>query len=143
MSPISHLDADRTNSYFSTIGRNLSNTIPVKPGDDFRKYLPQHNASIEQLSDFEPVEGQQIVDYILAMPSDKSITDNLSVTIFKQIVYEIIEPLKHIVNLSLKTGHVPACCRVARVTPVYKTGDSADPANFRPISILPLVGKII
>ena len=140
-SPISQLDAEITNSYFSTIGRNLSNAIPVKPGDDFRKYLP--NTNVEQLSDFESVESQQIIEYILAIPSDKSITDNFSLTIFKQIIYEIIEPLKHIVNLSLKTGQVPACCRVARVSPIYKTGDSADPANFRPISILPIVGKVI
>ena len=142
-SPISNLDADKTNSYFSTIGRNLSNAIPKKPGDDFRKYLPQQNTNVEQLSDFEPVENQQIVDYILSIPSDKSITDNFSLKIFKEIIYEIIEPLTHIVNLSLKTGHVPACCRVARVSPIHKTGDPADPSNFRPISILPLVGKVI
>ena len=55
----------------------------------------------------------------------------------------IIEPLAHIVNLSLRTGMVPSMCKRARVTPLHKAGNKEDPNNYRPISILPFIGKII
>jgi hypothetical protein len=34
-------------------------------------------------------------------------------------------------------------CKRARVTPLHKTGNKEDPNNYRPISILPFIGKII
>ena len=39
---------------------------------------------------------------------------------------------------------MPKLCKQALVTPIYKSeGDKQDPENYRPISILPLLGKCI
>ena len=59
------------------------------------------------------------------------------------MVSKIIKPFTHIVNLSLKSGIMPDICKIAMVTPIYKTGDKEDPGNYRPISILPILGKTI
>ena len=56
---------------------------------------------------------------------------------------DIIEPLTHLVNLSLSTGVVPDLSKMAKVTPIHKDGDSEEPENYRPISILPILGNII
>ncbi len=63
--------------------------------------------------------------------------------ILKEATPCIIDPLTHIVNLSLKNGIVPGICKRARVTPLHKDGDKSNPNNYRPLSILPFIGKII
>lgn len=37
---------------------------------------------------------------------------------------------------------MPSSWKIARVIPVYKTGDEKNPENYRPISILPIISKI-
>jgi hypothetical protein len=44
------------------------------------------------------------------------------------------ESLTRIFNLSLCTGNFPSKFKLARVTPLYKSGDIADMNNYRPIS---------
>ena len=52
--------------------------------------------------------------------------------------------LTHIFNLSIQTGIVPTDWKLARVTPVYKgKGDDTDPGNYRPISVVGHVAKLM
>ena len=46
-------------------------------------------------------------------------------------------------NLSLKLSTSPEECKVAKLKPIFKKGARTDPRNYRPISPLPLVSKII
>ena len=62
--------------------------------------------------------------------------------VYKYVIPQIVEPLTHIVNLSMKNGVMPAACKIASITPILKSGDPNDPKKFRPISILPLLGKL-
>ena len=52
-------------------------------------------------------------------------------------------PIIQIWNLSIKFSHFPKDCKVAKLKPLYKKGTKTDPKNFRPISLLPIVSKII
>ena len=52
-------------------------------------------------------------------------------------------PITQICNLSIKFSHFPKDCKVAKLKPLYKKGTKTDPNNFRPISLLPIVSKII
>jgi hypothetical protein len=52
-------------------------------------------------------------------------------------------PLKHIVNLSLATGEIPDQIKTAKVVPIFKSRDSTDINNYRPISLLSSFGKIL
>ena len=56
----------------------------------------------------------------------------------------IAPSLTHIFNLSLYHGLLPSDWKVARITPVYKRkGLKSDASNYRPISIVPTISKII
>lgn len=56
----------------------------------------------------------------------------------------ICNPLSFNFNLSIKTGVVPSDWKYSRVTPVYKgKGENTDSSNFRPISVLGHLAKII
>lgn len=42
----------------------------------------------------------------------------------------------------IETGRYPNCLKVAKVIPIFKSGDSADVGNYRPISTLSVFNKI-
>jgi hypothetical protein len=61
----------------------------------------------------------------------------------KFICNEICVPLAHIFNLSLNQGAFPEKLKNCRVIPVFKAGDQLDVDNYRPISLLSSVSKIL
>ena len=52
-------------------------------------------------------------------------------------------PITQICNLSITFSHFPEDCKVAEFKPLYKKGTKTDPNNFRLISLLPIVSKIM
>lgn len=69
--------------------------------------------------------------------------DDISCKILKIARPIIIDRLTYIMNLSLSSGCFPDVWKVAKVVPLHKGGDLNSINNFRPISILSCVSKII
>jgi len=67
----------------------------------------------------------------------------MSNKIIKDMKYEISKPLALVINQTLITGIFPNVLKVARVIPVYKKNDPHFRENYRPISILPVISKIL
>ena len=55
----------------------------------------------------------------------------------------LCEPLIYLFHLSLEKEVFPDDLKIAKVTPVYKAGDSSDVSNYKPISVLPCFSKIL
>ena len=55
----------------------------------------------------------------------------------------ISSPLCHILNLSIETSTVPATWKIAIIIPIYKSGSYDQPENYRPISVLPVLSKLL
>ena len=55
----------------------------------------------------------------------------------------VTSSLTFIINLSIVNGIVPEEWEYARVSPVFRDGVKADPNNYRPTSVLPVVSKLI
>ena len=69
--------------------------------------------------------------------------DNIPPGILKVCSSVVNKPLAHIVNMSLCTGVIPSEWKVAKAIPVHKKGSINDFNNYRPISILPVVTKVM
>ena len=69
--------------------------------------------------------------------------DSLGPRILKLAAPVIAKPIAHLINMSIKEGIFPDDLKMAKVTPIYKKGERSDPGNYRPISILPTLSKII
>ena len=52
-------------------------------------------------------------------------------------------PITYIVNLSISTAKVPNDVKVARVKPLHKKNSTLEAGNYRPVSILSVVSKIL
>ena len=62
---------------------------------------------------------------------------------FSLSAIEIGPTLTYLFNKSMKTGKFPNPWKTAKIVPLHKNGDKSSPGNFRPISILPCVSKIL
>ncbi len=61
----------------------------------------------------------------------------------KVIAMEIAHPLSHIFNISLSTGQFPQLLKQCRVIPIFKAGDPLECDNYRPISLLSSISKVL
>ena len=69
--------------------------------------------------------------------------DEISVKLIKFAKNELCKPITVIVNQCLETGIFPDKLKIAKVIPLFKKGDPEQIDNYRPISILPAISKII
>lgn len=63
--------------------------------------------------------------------------------ILKELSQELTEPLCCLFNHSLLSGKVPSQWKLAHVCAVYKKGDPQDISNYRPISLLSTLSKVM
>ncbi|XP_078621296.1 uncharacterized protein LOC144887771 [Branchiostoma floridae x Branchiostoma japonicum] len=69
--------------------------------------------------------------------------DGIPNRLLKEAAPEICDSLRCLFNNSLATGLFPTEWKQSNLTPVYKKGDKNDPFNYRPISLLPTVAKVM
>ena len=69
--------------------------------------------------------------------------DNLPPSMLKDAADVICKPLCHIINISLCNGSFPEIWKKARIVPVHKSAKTSLPENYRPISIVPVLSKIL
>ena len=75
----------------------------------------------------------------------KSSTDSngISIKLLKNIKYQISEPLSHLFSLSVSTGVFPSKLKTSKTIPIFKAGDHTCCDNYRPISLLSSISKIL
>lgn len=75
----------------------------------------------------------------------KTSTDvyDLSVRTIRAVSNIVSDPMADIINQCFGEGIFPDRLKVGKVVPVFKKGDRGAPSNYRPITILPVFGKII
>lgn len=126
------------NSYFSSVGFKLANKIESELKIPYqRNYISSSSVLID--TDESEVDG-----LIMSLKSNCSCGwDGISSEFLKEHKDIIIPPLTHICNLSMSTGVFPNHFKKAIIYPVYKSGDRNQIGNYRPISVLPTMLKIL
>lgn len=61
---------------------------------------------------------------------------DLSMNFLKQIITTIERPLLYVFGKSLSQGVVPDKLKIAKILPIFKSGDQTNVTNYRPISLL-------
>jgi len=69
--------------------------------------------------------------------------DGLSSRVLKEAAAEIAKPITTIYNKTIQEGIIPKEWKRANVVPIYKKGKKTEPSNYRPISLLPIISKIL
>jgi retron-type reverse transcriptase len=89
----------------------------------------------------DPTEIYAIITSLKAKSSSGH--DGISSKLLKNLRNSISMPISIIVNKSLSSGEFPHCWKKAKVIPIYKGGDKRSMNNYRPISLLPSISKIL
>ena len=109
--------------------------------DDSNKTLPipepvQH--TLESIT----ITTQDVLDVFLHLDVSKACGPDLIIPLLlKEGSHILAHPYAVIFNRSLSQGYFPSSWKEANVTPIFKKDDKSQPSNYRPISLLSIVGK--
>ena len=91
-----------------------------------------------------PTYTQEIVKIVSMLPNKfSSGHDNISNILLKEIVDQIAQVLVEVFNKSMMLGEFPSIMKLAEVVPLYKGKEHFLETNYRPISLLTTVSKIL
>ena len=98
----------------------------------------------KELFHFEEISENFTLGQLNKLKSKKAVRlDAIPTRLIKDSAEVIANPLTKIINFSLANGCVPSEWKEARVIPLFKSGRSDNMDNYRPVSILPVVSKIL
>jgi len=127
------------NSYFATCATSLADSMPTSQKDPLR-HIPEPSTEFS----FESVDESTVLSELLRLKAKKATgLDNIPSKLLKDSAPVIVRPLTHIFNLSLATGEVPSDWKTAKITPIYKSGNRTNVANYRPVSVLSVTSKVL
>jgi hypothetical protein len=126
--------------YFTNVGKEYASAIP-NAKNPYHTYL---NDRLSKSIFFAPTDPDEIFRIITALKNKKSTGhDNISSFFLKVINQQVSVPISILVNKSLELGLVPDVMKIAKVIPIYKAKEHDQFSNYRPISLLPTISKIL
>ncbi|XP_075933638.1 uncharacterized protein LOC142933414 [Anarhichas minor] len=114
-------------------------TTPPSPQHD-TLLLPSHS-----LSSFSSITEMDLSSILSSMKTSTCALDPLPSSLVKACLPTLSPLITNIINSSLSSGLIPPTLKIAAVTPVLKKPglDPDIPNNYRPISNLPYLSKVI
>ena len=88
---------------------------------------------------------EEVYHLLLSLDTSKATgPDGISVRMLKETACSIVPSLTKLFNIVLRNRCFPECWKCANVIPIPKnTSQKSDPAGYRPISLLPVVSKVL
>ena len=144
------------NEYFVNIAQNIGTNDPILHGDTVSSITTQYenHSSIEFIKDhtmgavgefnFQYVSSDVIMSLLNKLNIRKATgCDNISPKLLRIGSQILCIPLTYLVNNCIQSSCFPDMLKQAEVTPIYKKNDVMDKCNYRPISVLPTISKIL
>lgn len=134
--------ANFINNYFASIGSDLAQNITS--GTNLRYKRPSKtsvNISSMVLLD---TDLSEVCTTLMNLRSDSAPGwDNIPTAFLKHAKNEVVPVITYLANLCFQKGIFPASLKKSIITPVYKGGNRDDVNNYRPISVLTAISKVI
>ncbi len=131
--------ANRFCKYFANIGPDLASKIQ-ETSNSFLSFLNSNN---EESISLHPTNPNELLEICNSFKTAKAPGyDNLSMYVIKKSIDLIVEPLVNVINLSLSKGVFPSKLKIAKIIPIFKTGNQSFFTNYRPISLLTNFSKL-
>ena len=134
--------ANAFNKFFASAASKLMATVRSTCDHNLR----DHNTSIRQYPPFNFLEISEecVLSQLRSLKSGKAVgLDGIPARLLKDSADIVVKPVTFIINTSLRTSKVPCDWKSARVIPLFKKGKADEMDNYRPISILPVLSKVL
>lgn len=137
---------DNVNAYFTSIGQKLANETLSRinmTNIELAKNAKEENTPINSFCAVptDPMEIKEIIQGLKQVSSPG--WDNIPTRIVKHFIRYLTLPIAYLCDLSLESGNFPAVFKKAIVCPIFKAGARDQITNYRPISILSTLSKIL
>lgn len=134
------LSANNVNNFFVNVGKTLAEQIPQSTA--IQSPSIQH-VSVKSFVMLDP-DTYEITRIISGLKDDSAVGwDNISNKVLKRFKHILVPPLTYIFRLCLSNGVFPEFLKKAVVIPIFKSGNKDLISNYRPISILPSISKVL
>lgn len=140
---------NHVNHFFSNIGEQLAQLTMSrinKTETELAAMIDSHSSgNLSGASFFVTPTDQVEVTKIISNLKENSAGgwDGITNKILKLSKQHLAAPIAFLCNLSISTGTVPAAMKIANICPIFKSGDKTIASNYRPISLLTSLSKIL
>ena len=130
-------------NFFSSKISNIRNDLDNAPSTDLSVDISDSCDST--FSIFAPATEDEVRKIIMDAPVKLCMLDPIPTSLLKDCIDVLLPVVTTIINHFLLTGEVPSVLKTARITPILKkaNADPDDVKNYRPVSNLPFLSKIL
>ena len=124
------------NNFFVNIGSKL--TSKCKSSKNPLQFVKSNMNSMF----ISNITEAEVTETILDLNNSSPGYDEVPAIVMKQNIHALIKPLTYLINCSINKGIFPDELKIAKVIPIYKSGDKTSIENYRPISVLSVFSKV-
>ena len=133
--------AEQLNDHYSTIAEKIVTSNPKSNSlDKLQEFCLSKNMQSKFDIPLVTVTGVYNALKYLKQSGTRDL-DGLDTKILRLAAPLITNTLTYVFNLCIMKSTFPTAFKMAKVIPLYKSGDSANPSNYRPVSIVSVISK--
>ena len=143
----SKTNAEIFKDFYSNLASDLLKKLPSSPNkfgqETVKKYYKNINSDGKSFS-FRPTTPASVLKLLQEInPAKSAGIDNMAGKFLKEGASALASPITDLCNLSILLSSFPDDCKIAKLKPLYKKEAKTKPKNHKPISLLPLISKVI
>lgn len=133
------IDPNTFNNHFANYTSHCSSSA----SEDINKYDHNFLQHITRKFQFCEVSIQSVDEAFRSIRSQAKGSDGICIKMLSIVFPHLTPYLTHIINVCLKCSTFPASWKDANIIPVSKVCNPQEPTDYRPISILPAMSKVL
>lgn len=138
-----HIDGEELNTFFCDGHRQLRVAAPNDARNSNTE--PPHRTAADrgERFTFRPTSVVEVARKISEIRTNAEGTDGIPISFIKMLSPFIFPLLVHVYNAAVDAKVFPDIWKKALVTPIPKLANPVQPKDFRPISVLPALSKVL
>lgn len=132
-------DEDKANLFNRFFQSVFKSTYSATSDKDTPSDNPTHPA-LRSIS----ISQQEVFDCLSSLdPTKATGPDGIPARVLKRCKYSLTEPIHHLFSECIRQSYLPKEWRLHHVIPIPKSGDKSFASNYRPISLLCCISKVL
>ena len=133
--------ANKFNEYFASLASSLNNKVDEQMNNEplppFSEFMPKTNPKSIYLAE---CTEQEVSEIISGLQNGKA--SDFPIRVIKNLSKILSPVLANHYNKLMSAGNFPGILKIGKISPIFKKGNEEFLQNYRPVSTLPIFGKI-